>query len=569
MGKGFGRLTFTFEDKNFWVLGKILEYQAERRGDSPFLQYMEEPSLSFREVNEIVNRVAHGLIRLGVKKDDKVLIMLPNCLEYIYVWFGANKIGAVEVPINNAYKGYFFEHVANNSEAKFMVLNEEFVEVVKFSKDNLQHLETVILVGESESAYRQLKDLGKFNVVHFNEMLSDDTSNPEADVRYYDLGAIMYTSGTTGPSKGVMMPHAHLYVFSESLINAMKLNENDTYYTCLPFFHGNAQVLTLYPCLISGVKVVIYPRFSASEWVEHMIKHGITVTNFLGVMMEFIFKQPPKPEDSQVKLKAIFAVPTPAALVDRFKERFKVPRIIEGYGMTEIGMVTFMPYDEFRAGSCGKALDEWYELKIVDPETDEELPPGEIGELIVRHKLPWILNVGYFGMPDKTVEAYRNLWFHTGDALKKDEDGYFYFIDRIKDAIRRRGENISSYEVEKVVNEHPAVLESAAIAIKSEVAGGEDEVKICVVLKEGERLDPEELIRWCDDRMPYFAVPRYVEFVKELPKTPNLKVQKAKLREMSADMSNTWDRVKAGVKLKDEVRREKEREERRKKKAKK
>jgi crotonobetaine/carnitine-CoA ligase len=556
MGMGFGNLKLTFRDKNDWVLGKILEYQAENTPNNPFLQYMESKPHTYGEVNEVVNRTAHGFNNIGLKFSDKILIMLPNSLEYLYAWFGANKIGAIEVPINNFLKGYFFEHVANNSQAKFMILNEEYADVVKQSKHNLEYLETLVYVGDDEGVVESLKSLGKFKVVRWDEVIASDKSNPRVDVNYRNLGALMYTSGTTGPSKGVMMPHGQLYLFSDSNANLMRLGSSDVYYTALPFFHSNAQLLTVYPAMISGAKVVIYPRFSATEWVDHMIKHEVTVTNLLGVMTEFVYKQPPREEDSKLNLKAIMSVPTPTGIADQFKTRFNVTRLLQGFGLTETGFVTFMPYEEYKVGSCGKALDEWYELKLVDPETDEEVPIGTIGEAVVRQKIPWTLNLGYYGMPDKTLEAYRNLWFHTGDALKKDEEGYYYFVDRIKDAMRRRGENISSYEVEKIVNDNPAVFESAAIAVKSEI-GGEDEVKICIVLKNGEKLDYEELIRWCDDRMPYFAVPRYVEFLKELPKTPSHKVQKIKLRELACNNATTWDRVRAGVRLKEEVKREK------------
>ncbi len=223
--------------------------------------------------------------------------------------------------------------------------------------------------------------------------------------------------------------------------------------------------------------------------------------------------------------------------------------------MTEICLPIMLPYGEYRPGAAGKLLSDWFEAKIVNPETDEELPVGTIGEFIVRHKEPWTLNTGYFGMPDKTAEAYRNLWFHSGDGVKRDADGFYYFVDRIKDALRRRGENISSYEVEKVINDNPAVAESAVIAIKSDIPGGEDEVKACVIVKAGEKLESEGLIRWCEERMPYFAVPRYLEFMPELPKTPNLKIQKQKLRDAGLTAA-TWDRVKAGFRLAEEIKRE-------------
>ena len=228
-----------------------------------------------------------------------------------------------------------------------------------------------------------------------------------------------------------------------------------------------------------------------------------------------------------------------------FQQRFNT-RLLELYGMTECNIPTYMPYDGgLRDHSCGKVLDEWFEMAIVDPDTDEELPPDTVGEMVVRPKEPWTFMAGYHAMPEKTVEAWRNFWFHTGDAGWRDAEGYFYFIDRMKDCIRRRGENISSYEIEQVLNDHPAVAESAAVAVKSSFAGGEDEVKACVLLRPGMQLQPENLLDYCQERMPYFAVPRYVEFISDMPKTPTEKLRKHVLREAGVTPA-TWDREAAG-----------------------
>jgi crotonobetaine/carnitine-CoA ligase len=219
---------------------------------------------------------------------------------------------------------------------------------------------------------------------------------------------------------------------------------------------------------------------------------------------------------------------------------------LEGFGMSEIGLVVHDAIDDRKTGACGKVLDDLFEVILVDDD-DMEVPVGEIGEIVVRPKKPYIMMSGYYNMPDKTLEAYRNLWFHSGDYAKKDEEGYFYFVDRKKDAIRRRGENISSFEVEKVINEHPKILESAVFAIPSEL--GEDDVKANIVLKPGENLPPEDVIKYCNERMAYFAVPRYLEFVSELPKTPTNRVEKYRLREAGIT-GNTWDLEKAGIKIK-------------------
>jgi crotonobetaine/carnitine-CoA ligase len=274
---------------------------------------------------------------------------------------------------------------------------------------------------------------------------------------------------------------------------------------------------------------------------------GATITNTLGVMTEFIHRQPARPEDRHHRLRLICAVPTPAEIAPSFHERFRVP-LVEGYGMTEVNIPLYMPLDvPYRPGSCGRTYDRYFEVRVVDPETDEEVPRGSVGEIVVRPREPFGFMIGYNAMADRTVEAWRNFWFHTGDAGRQDEDGYFYFVDRIKDTIRRRGENLSSYEIERVLSEHPAVAEAAAVAVRSEIAGGEDEVKACVVLTAGQALSPEALLDFCQTRMPHFAVPRYVEFLAALPKTPTAKVQKVALRQ--SGVAGVWDREAAGYRL--------------------
>ncbi|HUJ74274.1 MAG TPA: AMP-binding protein, partial [bacterium] len=303
-------------------------------------------------------------------------------------------------------------------------------------------------------------------------------------VSYRDVGTIMYTSGTTGPSKGVLMPHAHMFLFARGEVDALRLTPADVYYICMPLFHANALFMQLYATLIAGGRCCIVPGFSASRWLDDVRLYGATVTNTLGVMTEFVFRQPPRPEDRQHRLRAMCAVPAPPEIAAAFRERFGVP-LLEGYGMTEVNIPAHMRLDTpYRPGSAGPVAEEYFQVRIVDPDSDEELPRGTVGEIVVRPRVPYAFMAGYNGMPEKTVEAWRNFWFHTGDAGRMDADGYLYFVDRLKDAIRRRGENVSSYEIERVVAEHPAVEEVAAVAVKSLLPGGEDDIKVCVVLRQ-------------------------------------------------------------------------------------
>jgi carnitine-CoA ligase len=550
----FGKVRPHFP-KQQWVLGDILEHQALARAASPFLQWAGGKPRSFAQVNRTVNRLAHGLSGLGVDKGDKVVIFARNSLDFIYSWFALAKLGAVEAPINAAYKGSFLEHQTRVSEAKVMIVDRDLAPAVVASERNLENIELVILWSPPGRKKPPDPKFKRIETMDFRDVFSRKASNPGVDVKPQDIASIIFTSGTTGPSKGVLMPHAHNYFFSEECVHLVRLKETDTYMSGFPLFHANAQLLSVYPCLITGARCVLYEFFSPSAFIDRLYESGATVTNFLGVAMTFVHEQPPTRRDKGHNLTRVFAAPTPFNIVPDFKRRFGVKKFVECFGMTEIALPILTPWTKKRPdGACGVLLSDWFDARIVDPETDEEVPEGEIGEFIVRHKEPWILNAGYMGMPEKTAEAYRNLWFHTGDGMRRDKDGWYYYVDRIKDALRRRGENISSYEVEAPILEHPAVDECAVIAVPADQEAGEDEVKACVVLKKGAKLSREQLMDWCDQRMPYFVVPRYLEFCRDLPKTPTEKIQKAKLRAIGLN-PDTWDRVAAGYQLKEEIRR--------------
>jgi crotonobetaine/carnitine-CoA ligase len=289
---------------------------------------------------------------------------------------------------------------------------------------------------------------------------------------------------------------------------------------------------------------VIYEKFSASRFWDQVRKHKATMFNSLGAIAQFIYSQPGKPDDGDNPLRVCAAYPMPPEIYTDFEKRYNL-KVVEGYGLTELAIITYNPWDAPKIGSCGKETRS-FEVRIVD-EDDWPVPAGTVGEIVARGRVPWATALGYQNMPEKTVELVRNHFYHTGDAGCLDEEGYLFFRDRIKDYIRRRGENISSAEIERVVNSHPLVAESAAISVKSELS--EDEVKVVVILKPGQELPPEELLAFCEERMPYFAVPRFVEYVDGFPKTANEKVQKARLREAGITPA-TWDREKAGFKVK-------------------
>jgi crotonobetaine/carnitine-CoA ligase len=423
--------------------------------------------------------------------------------------------------VNVDYHGYFLEHLVNSSQASTMIIEADFLESITASAARLTHLQTLVVVGEAPESVAGLC-IESFASLESNPPWRGDGP------RYSDLAAIHFTSGTTGPSKGAMMTHAHAHLLAERNQGLIRMEEGDVNLTYLPLFHVNSQLTAVYNAMLVGASVDLRPHFSASQWIDDLRTSGATHTNVLGAMMPFILKQPASPTDGDNSLRCLWAVPCPPGPAEEFRKRFAVERIVSVYGNTEIGIVSTQDFDEARLGSAGRVGPEWYDVRIVDPETDEVVAPNEVGELVVRPRHPWLLCQGYFGMPERTLEAFRNLWFHTGDALRQDEDGFLYFVDRIKDRIRRRGENIASSDVEHVLIEHPAVAEAAVVAVPADLEGGEDELKACVVLS-GD-VTAEAVWRWCGERLPYFAVPRYVEILDALPKTPTAKVRKFELR---------------------------------------
>lgn len=534
----------TREVKESWTISSVLSRQAEERPDSPALQWQTEEPLSYKQVYDRCLHLAGGLRELGVERGDRVAFMLPNSMEIVLSWFGVNLLGAVEVPINIHYRGSWIVHEVNDCEARLAIVHEQYIERFIEVADQLEHLTHFVVVGGD--APREA--IGKWSMHPWDELEKAAALPEPVQTHYYDTSGILYTSGTTGPSKGVVLPYGVGGNFAQGVIEVAKLTSDDVNYVVHPLFHGNAQFMQVLPSLLVGARVSMWPGFSASGWLEQVRACGATITNAIGVICSFVYAQPERGDDADNPLRAVITQPVPADIAEDFERRFSV-KCLEDYGTTEVGVVTYRRLDEpLRPGSSGRALD-WCEVRVVNPETDEILPAGEVGEIVVRPKTGGIMMKEYNNAPEKTVEAWRNLWFHTGDAGRMDEEGFLYFADRTKDIIRRRGENISSFSVESGVVTHPAVEECAAIAVPAEHgAGAEDEVKVCVVLRDGEDLDPAELHEYCAGQMPYFAVPRYIEYISEIPRTANQKVKKNILRDRGLT-PDTWDREAAGIRL--------------------
>lgn len=537
----------TFEGRDQWSSPQVLRARARTHGDRVYLDMpWTGETYTYGETLQLAERIGRGMLDAGADPGDRVLLMLPNCSAYILGWLGSALAGLAEVPINTAYRGTFLSHQVATTTPSLAVIAPEFVERFLDIGDATASIEHFWVVGDADSVADGVAALeaGGQRASAWTDLLgrADDAGPELPDVAAQDLGSIFFTSGTTGLSKGVVMPHAHMYLFADECVSLNRLTDDDVYLSVGPLFHGNSQFLAAYPALIAGCRYVMHERFSASEWTNQIRAAGATVTNFVGVMMDFVWQQEPRPDDADNQLRCIFAAPTASSILDGFKERFGVEAFVEVFGLTETCMPILTPYGVERPpGAAGLLNADWFDIRLVDSDTDEEVPVGEVGELIVRARYPWTMCQGYFGMPDKTAEAFRNLWFHTGDGLRRDAHGWYYFVDRLKDAIRRRGENISSYEVEQGMLTHEALAEVAAIGVPADQEAGEDEVMVFLVLEPGATLTADEAWAHADRQLPSFAVPRYLRFLDELPKTPSEKVRKIELRERGID-ADTHDR---------------------------
>jgi crotonobetaine/carnitine-CoA ligase len=516
------------------TLPALLERQAAALGDRPYLR-VGETARTFAGMRDAVARTAGSFAAAGVRRGDRVAIMAENRRELVDSWFAAAWLGATLVPLNTATRGPQLEHVLTNSGPRVLAIEPDLFRHLDVLGELPPELERIWMLGEEEQP-----DWRGLPVQPFPD---PGDPVPAVAVGPGDTVAILYTSGTTGPSKGVMCPQAQFYWWARSTAEMLGgLTADDVLYTCLPLFHTNA-LNTCMQAMIHGAEVVVGPRFSASAFWSRLAETGATVTYVLGAMVSILAKRPPSPEDRAHRVRVALAPATQAELHDLFRERFGVT-IRDGFGMTETNAVIGALDGRQRPGTMGYVMPG-YQAKIVD-ELDEEMPDGTPGELVLRADEPFAFATGYWRMPEKTVEAWRNLWFHTGDRAVRDPDGSFRFLDRMKDSIRRRGENISAWEVEQVLTSHPDVAAAAVVPVPSEL--GEDDVMAFVVLRDGATADVEDLMRHCEPRLAYFAVPRYVEYLDELPLTENGKVRKFVLRERGVTDA-AWDREAAGYVL--------------------
>lgn len=530
------------------TVSRALARSAEKFGDRIAIASTAGDSISFKGLHDVAHRVALGVAALGIERQEPVLTMLPDTIDFIRLTFGLAVRGAIEVPVNLAYRGSILSHISNDSTAKTLVVDQQYLERFDEIADDLTHLQRCIVYSETAEKRPKLppKLARRCSALGFEEIFAREFATFDAVPTFHDLNYIIYTSGTTGPSKGVMVTHAHAFAHAVACANLFALNPEDVFYSSgLPLFHAAGKVEIIYGSLIFGARVVLRRGFSVRSFWTDIRAHDCTMAFLLGAMGNLLWRQPETPEDSTTSLRKVTMFPvTPEH--EEFAKRFGV-EICTGYGATESGLPLAHDYGEpLPSPRCVGRPSDRFDVRIFD-EHDREVPVGMLGEICLRPRYTWEMAIGYWQRPDATAKTFRNCWYHSGDAGYRDEEGRFYFVDRLTDSMRRRGENISSMEVEDEINSHPQVLECAVFPVPAEE--GEQEVMAAIGAKPGETIDPAELTRYLNTRMPYFMVPRYIDFVEELPKTPTGKIQKFPLRQRGVT-STTWDRVAAGVELK-------------------
>jgi crotonobetaine/carnitine-CoA ligase len=510
------------------TLGAFTAQMAEAMGDAPLVDCDGE-RLSYGQLHERSARFATALYDLGVRKGDRVAIMMSNRLEFLYAWFGIATLGAIEVPVHNAARGLGIRHVLATAGASVVIVEEAFAPFIVEHLPALPDVRHVVVLGSAPPLSKPVTD--------FAQLLATPARRLDVEVRPEDPSVILFTGGTTGPPKGVVLTHNSNLHVALSVRDLMQYTEEDVLFSVFPLFHVNAKYTSLLAAMVCRARLVIRQRFSASGFWDTCREEGVTAFNYMGAMLMMLYKQPVRPDDADNPVRRCYGAPAPEAIFEPFERRFGV-EIIDVYGMTEVGVAIWNVPGASRPGSCGRPVP-WYEVELHDEHDQPVSEPGVAGEICIRPREPHIMIERYWGADEYTIRQFRNFWFHTGDRARWDQDGYLWFLDRMTDSIRRRGENVSSWEVEQAVSADARVQEAAAYGVASEL--GEQEVMVAVVPKPGVAIEPSTLVDSLTDRLPRFAIPRYVRVIEELPKTHAQRIQKYRLREEGIT-PDTWDR---------------------------
>ncbi len=522
---------FDLNSCEHWTLTHTLRERAERLGEQRALEFSQGDSLGFAQWWEASGQVAALLAELGVRPSERVAVMLGNSSELCLAWAALSQLGAVHVALDPSLRGEFLRHALALSGARLLIVDAGSLIELEPALAELHGITDFLLTGTTAPAHELRRYTAFTRWRELNPLRTPHASRPG------DIACVMFTSGTTGPAKAVLMPQSHCYLFGLGTVTHMDLAEQDHYYVCLPLFHANGLLMQVYGSLIGGARAFVRERFSASAWIDEIRSRRCTHTNLLGATGAFVLAQPARPDDREHALCCILSAPNVVELEQGFRQRFGIKRWIGAYGMTEVNIPLYTP-DPPKPASCGRVWLDCFDVRIAHPETEAECAPDEIGELQVRPRAPHGFMAGYLDMPEATVEAWRGLWFHSGDAARMDADGDVLFIDRIKDCIRRRGENLSSLMIEQQVGACPGVIEVAAVAVPSNLPGGEDSLLLVVVSEPANPPAEEQLHAWCRERLPRAAQPDHLWYCEALSKTPTGKVQKRRLRELWLDQAS-------------------------------
>jgi crotonobetaine/carnitine-CoA ligase len=525
------------------VIGELLRERAEQHPDRGYIG-CEETLLSYAEVDARSDRIAAGLAELGVAPGERVAVISSNRIEMVELFFGCAKLGAAQVPLNVFLKGDFLRYQLEDSQAQTLVVDAPGWEAAEPLLHLLPDLKRVVSLDDPTAAPRGV------DVVPFARLRYSEAPVPSPDLEPSSLMAILYTSGTTGMPKGCMLPHGWYMNGARVASEMLEYRTDDVLFTALPLFHAWAQGIVM-GALVHHLTAWVDPIFSVTRLLDRFLETGASVFTGVGAMGMAMLGAPPSENDRAHRLRAALMIPFTPQQQDAFKARFGATVLAQLYGQTECGAITYARLSEPRnLGSIGKPAP-YLDVRLHDDD-DLEVPTGDVGEIVVRAKVPNALYLGYWRKPEATIESWRNLWHHTGDYGRCDAEGFVTFVDRKKDALRRRGENVSSQELERAITSHPAVAEAAVHAIPSPMT--EDDIKACLVLTDGASVDAAELFAFFKEVLPYFAVPRYVELLPELPKNATLRVMKHLLRERGVT-PETWDFEAMGFTVSREERR--------------
>ncbi len=508
----------------------IIEHHGNIFGDKPYILH-EDLVISYREYDQDTCRAANGLKAHGARPGDGMALVMGNCPEYLTLFYGLPRGGFYSVPVNVALKGDGLRYILTNADVKFLAVDDVLYPKIVELGDSLGMIEKIFVRRTTD------KPLPK-GTIELTQLLDASPEKPDHTLDPEAIAYLMYTSGTTGFPKGVVNRVRSTPAMVTMAMASVMLQPEDIVYTGLPLFHGNALLLSAGFAMGKGVPLALDKRFTASGFWDRIRFYGATQFNALGTVMQILIKQPEKPNDSDNPVRMVLSGGCPASIWEAFEKRFGL-KIWEIYGAVDGGGIACLNIGNAPVGSIGRPVAgiEW---KLID-DRGNEVSPGEIGELVHKIVDKKTGGVEYFKNPEATKEKVQGDWVYSGDLFTKDENTNLYFVDRKTDSMRRRGENISSFEVENIVEKHPAVAESAAFGVPSEL--GEDEVMIWVRPKSDMDLDLKDLMHHCADHMAYFMVPRYVDMVDDIPKTETLRVQKAGLKAQGVT-DRTWDREK-------------------------